>query len=177
MKFLLYPAIVVGVALAPARAEDSAAPAAKSKGGPVQWLWQHIPVPKFGGKKKSDSTWNDLRLELVFNPPTVKLPDTRRVEVTLQLTNGGKKLVQLEFPTSQRIDVLIKDSGGRVIERWSEDQVINSEPTVVTLNPGERLEYTAAVATRDMTAGQRYVVEGFFPRYPELRVVKSITPQ
>lgn len=177
MKFLLYPAIVVGVALAPARAEDSAAPAAKSKGGPVQWLWERIPVPKFGGKKNSDATWKDLRLELVLNPPTVKLPETRRIEVTLQLTNAGKKLVQLEFPTSQRIDVLVKDSAGRVLERWSEDQVISSEPTVVTLNPGERLEYTAAVATRDMSAGQRYVVEGFFPRYPELRLVKSITPQ
>ncbi len=177
MKFLLTLVLVVGTILTPVRAEEPAAPAAKEKGGPVNWLRQHLPMPKFGGKKKADSTWNDLRLALVFNPPTVKLPDTRRIEVTMQLTNAGKKLVQLEFPTSQRIEVLVKNQAGRELERWSEDQVINNEPTVVTLNPGERLEYTAAIATREMVTGQRYAVEGFFPRYPELRVIKAITPQ
>ena len=174
MKLLLCPILVLATALAPVRAQEAPAP---EKPGMVKRLWQKVPLPKFGGAKKPAATWNDLRLDLVFNPPAVKLPETRRIEVTMQLTNGGKKLVQLEFPTSQRIDVLVKNAAGRVIERWSDDQAITPEPTVVTINPGERLEYTAAIATREMTAGQRYTVEGIFPRYAELRVVKAITPQ
>lgn len=159
------------LAFAPARAEE---PVTAERPGLVKRLWQSIPMPKFGGTSKPAETWKDLRLELVLNPAVVKLAEARRIEATLQLTNGGKKLVQLDFPSSQRIDVLVKNSAGRVIERWSDDQTIEAEPGVVTINPGERVEYAAALATREMAAGQRYTVEVFFPRYPELRTLKTI---
>lgn len=173
MKLSATSIVICLLALASARAEET--PPAE-KPGLVKRLWQSIPMPKFGGKKSQDAA-KDLRLALVLNPPLVKLPDTRRVEVLLQLTNGGKKLVQLDFPTSQRVDVVVKNQAGRVIEQWSEDQAVTEEPSVVTINPGERLEYVASIATRDMAAGQRYTVEGFFPRHPELRAVKSIAAE
>jgi hypothetical protein len=167
-------ALVVALGLAPARAEE---PPAAEKPGLVKRLWQSIPMPKWGGKDKPAATGKDLRLELVLNPPLVKLAETRRVEATIQLVNGGKKLVQLDFPSSQRIDVHVKTSAGRVIERWSDDQPSEPEPGVVTINPGERVEYAAAISTREMAVGQRYTVEAFFPRYPELRVVKTIAAE
>jgi len=89
------------------------------------------------------------------------------------LANRGKKIAQLEFPTSQRIEVLVKSKEGKTIEQWSEDQAFNDEPTMVTINPGERLEYAVNVATRDMVADQTYTVEAFFPNFDQLR--KSIT--
>lgn len=149
----------------------------EEKPGLMKRMWQSIPMPKWGGKDKAPTTWKDLRLELKLDPAVVKLPDTRRIEVTLQLTNGGKKLVQLEFPTSQRIEVHLRNGAGRVIERWSDDQAVTDEPGVVTINPGERLEYTAAIATREMAGGQRYSLEAFFPRYPELRALKSVAAE
>ena len=65
---------------------------------------------------------------------------------------------------------------GKRIEQWSEDQAFQNEPTLVAINPNERIEYTAVVATRDFKAGQSYTVEGYFPNYEQLRVSKSITP-
>ena len=74
------------------------------------------------------------------------------MKVTLTLTNHSKKLVQLDFPTSQRVEVLLKTKDGKTIETWSQDQAFTSEPTLVTINPNERLEYSVDVSTRDMVA-------------------------
>ena len=156
----------------------AAEPPAKTdkKTGPVNWLWQHVPVPKFGGKPKAGANWNDLQLTIAVQPAKPKLSETKRLTVALHLTNQGRKLVQLEFPTSQKIEVLVKNAAGKQIEKWSEDQPVSNEPTMVSLNPGERLEYSAAIATREMVAGQSYTIEGFFPRYEQLRTSKTITP-
>ena len=131
------------------------------------------PTPK---GSQSGKEWKNLVPTISIDPTPVKLSDVRTMKVTLQLANKGKKLAQLDFPTTQRIEVLVKDSTGKTIERWSEDQAFQNEPTLVTINPNERLEYTATVATRDLHAGQAFSVEAFFPNYEQLRAVKQVTP-
>lgn len=120
--------------------------------------------------------WKQLVPTISIDPTPLKLSDVRTMKVTLQLANRGKKLAQLEFPTTQRIEVLVKDATGKRIEQWSEDQAFQNEPTLVAINPAERLEYTATVATRELKAGQVYTVEGFFPNFEQLRATKQITP-
>ena len=44
-------------------------------------------------------------------------------------------------------------------------------------HPGERVEYSASVATRDLGAGNTYTVEAFFPNYEALHAAKTITPE
>ena len=85
--------------------------------------------------------------------------------------------MQLDFPTTQRIEVLVKNKAGKTIVRWSEDQAFANEPTLVAINPGERLEYTATVSTRDLVAGETYTVEAFFPSYEALRQNRALTPE
>lgn len=131
------------------------------------------PVPK---NATVGAAWKQLVPTIVIDPTPLKLSDVRTMKVTLTLANHGKKLVQLEFPTTQRIEVLVKDATGARIEQWSEDQAFQNEPTLVAINPNERLEYTATVATRDLKAGQSYIVEGFFPNYDQIRASKSIIP-
>jgi len=131
------------------------------------------PMPKGAQAGKA---WKDLVPTILIEPMPLKLGDVRTVKVTLQLANRGKKLQQLDFPTTQRIEVLVKDATGKLIERWSEDQAFQNEPTLVAINPGERLEYMANVATRDLHAGQAFTIEGFFPNYEQLRATKTITP-
>jgi hypothetical protein len=131
------------------------------------------PVPKNAQQGK---TWKDLVPTIAIDPTPLALSEVRTMKVTLTLANHGKKLVQLEFPTTQRIEVLVKDAAGARIEQWSEDQAFQNEPTLVAINPNERLEYTATVATRDLKAGQAYTIEGFFPNYDQLRAAKVITP-
>ena len=95
----------------------------------------------------------------------------------MTLANKGKKLVQLEFPTTQRIEVLVQNKAGKRVVQWSEDQAFTAEPTLVAINPGERLEYSANVPTRDLAAGETYTLEAFFPNYETLRKTRDLTPE
>jgi len=131
------------------------------------------PVPKNAQVGKE---WKQLVPTIAVDPTPLALSEVRTMKVTLTLANHGKKLAQLEFPTTQRIEVPMKDAQGNRVEQWSEDQAFQNEPTLVAINPNERLEYTATVATRDLKAGQAYTIEGFFPNYDQLRASKTITP-
>ncbi|HSI12746.1 MAG TPA: BsuPI-related putative proteinase inhibitor [Chthoniobacter sp.] len=114
-----------------------------------------------------------LEIGLQADPAQIKVSEVKQIKVAVTLANRGSKIAQLEFPTSQRIEVLVKSKEGKTIEQWSEDQAFTNEPTMVTINPNERLEYSVSVATRDMVADQTYTVEAFFPNFDQLR--KSIT--
>lgn len=114
-----------------------------------------------------------LEIGLQADPAEIKVSEVKQIKVAVTLANRGSKIAQLEFPTSQRIEVLVKSKEGKTIEQWSEDQAFNNEPTMVTINPNERLEYSVSVSTRDMVPDQTYTVEAFFPNFDQLR--KSIT--
>ncbi len=129
------------------------------------------------GSTATAPKWKQLELSMKLEPLPLKLPETRLLKVTLQLANTSKKFVQLEFPTAQRIEVLVRTEDGKLVEQWSQDQAFATEPTLVLINPGERLEYTVSVATRDMVPGKKYVIEGFFPNFEPLRVQQSIIPE
>lgn len=172
MKFrVLFCLAVLALPLSSLAAEE--APTAP----PKKSLWNRLNP--FGGKEKGskDKTTNFKQLEmgLLVDPNPVKLADNRLIKVTLTLTNRGGKMAQLEFPTSQRVEVLLKGKGGQTIEQWSQDQAFDNEPTLVTINPKERLEYTVSVATREMVDGETYTVEAFFPNFEALRKTQSIT--
>ncbi len=147
-------------------AEEAPAPT------PKPGMWQRMLHP-FGGPKapheKGQVTFKQLEMGLKVEPSPVKVSDNRQIKVTLTLTNRGGKMVQLDFPSSQRVEVLLKRKDGKTIEQWSQDQAFNNEPSMVTINSKERLEYSVNVATRDMVAGETYTVEGFFPNYDPLR--------
>jgi hypothetical protein len=118
----------------------------------------------------------NLTLTMTVTPEVVKLPETRQLQVTLSLANRSRRAVQLEFPTTQRIEILIKETDGKLVTQWSEDQAFENQTVFVMINPGERIEYNASIATRDLQAGSSYIVEGFFPHFDALRATKTITP-
>ena len=117
-------------------------------------------------------------MERAKRPPRFTLSGAGvSVTVTVTVANeSSKKYVHLNFPTSQRIEVLVQDSTGKVVNTWSEDQSFTNDPAAVTVNPGERLEYAVSVATREMTAGQPYLIEASFPNYAELKVQQQVVP-
>ena len=172
---LLLCLLACALALALPAGEESAAPPPKSS-------WYNRLLHPFGGPKekapKSGSV-ETRRLELAIkiepNPP--KLSESKQVKVTLTLANKTSKLVQLDFPTSQRIEVLIKAKDGKMVEQWSEDQAFDSEPTIVAINPGERLEYAANVSMRDLHPDETYTIEAFFPNFEGLRKTATIKPE
>jgi len=131
-----------------------------------------------GGKKTTEeyTNWRQLTMSMTLEPSVVKLSDTRAVHISVQVVNKGKQPSQLEFPSSQRIEVLMKNEAGKVISRSSDDQKLDKEQGFLVINSEERLEYKATVATRDMIAGQAYIIEAFFPAFDQLRTSRAVIP-
>jgi hypothetical protein len=133
----------------------------------------------FGGKKdrrSSKKVVGRLDMTMTVSPLPVVLSEHRRLTVVLKLANESKRLVQLEFPTAQRIEILLKDANGRLVTQWSEDHAFAAATALVAINPGERVQYTTSISTRDLEAGKEYVLEGFFPHYDELRAREKFVP-
>jgi hypothetical protein len=132
-------------------------------------------------KKDSDRAASvrtkSLDVTMEITPSTFSLADTRQLKVSLFLKNRSKRLVQLEFPTSQRIEVLVRDAYGKLITQWSEDQAFANVATYVAINPGEKLQYDANIPTREMSAGKTYTIEAFLPNYEEIKVQRNIVPR
>lgn len=120
--------------------------------------------------------WRHLTLTMTLEPQPLRLGVTRQLTVKVQLLNKSKFFAQMEFPTTQRIEVLVKNSSGKMVEQWSEDRAFTDEPGIISINPGERLEYSATLATRDMVPAESYTIEAFFPHYEALRAQRTIVP-
>ncbi|HEX4084834.1 MAG TPA: BsuPI-related putative proteinase inhibitor [Chthoniobacteraceae bacterium] len=126
---------------------------------------------------KTGPLHHGLELQLDISPDDIALSTDHEIKVTVTVFNrSAKQFTHLDFPTSQRIEVLVKDASGKVVNTWSEDQSFTNDPASVNINPGERIEYSANVATREMTAGKPYTIEASFPSYPNLTVQKQVTP-
>lgn len=124
---------------------------------------------------KPEHTYKDprlhgLELEMQVSPQPVKLGEVRQLEIKIALTNGGKQAVELAFPTEQRLEIYLRNTAEKILTKWSENHAFAETAALVLINPGERLEYTENIATRELTAGKVFVAEAFFPQYPELTV-------
>ena len=122
-------------------------------------------LPKYQSRKL-----RGLVLSLQVSPQPVRLSEIRQLEIKVIVNNLGDHLVNLEFPTDQRIEVQLLDSGGAILTKWSENHAIKDTPGTVLVNPGEHIEYRESIATRDLTPGKVFTAEAFFPQYPELRI-------
>mgnify|MGYP003694405019 CR=1 FL=1 len=109
-------------------------------------------------------------------PEPVKLSEVRQLPVHVTLTNRGDRAVELSFPSEQRIEILLRDSTGRIVTRWSENRAFAEQVGTLLINPGEHVEYSETIATRELVPGKVFTVEVTMPAYPELDAQrKSIT--
>src|SRR5207249_9175138 len=75
-----------------------------------------------------DPRLRGLALDLQITPQTVKLSEVRQLAVKVTLANLSKRPVPLDFPTNQRIEIYLKDSGGDVLAKWSDNHAITEKP-------------------------------------------------
>ncbi len=52
--------------------------------------------------------------------------------------------------------------------RWSDNRAFENKPSTLLINPGEHVEYSETIATRELEAGKVFAVEVTVPAYPEL---------
>jgi|SRR5688572_4706902 hypothetical protein len=182
MRFI-FPAILASTVILAGCASDSQS-AGTNEPGLLGRMWESTQkLNPLGSdmsprepKQRTNVNLKSLAMELTVDPVAPKLSEQRQVTATIRLTNRGKKLVQLDFPTTQRVEAVIQDKSGSTIERWSEDERFEREPGMLAINPGERVEYRLNLATREMTPGGVYTVEAFFPSYNALRGTATVTP-
>ncbi len=143
--------------------------------------WHLLPFtgaqPEEGLKRTTATRKGDLVFRMELSPLPVKLSDVRQIAVKISLENVSKRFVQLQFPTSQRIEILVRDEKNRLVTQWSEDRAYEQVPGYVGINRGERVEYATSISTRDLQAGRTYTVLGFMTHYEELRSEQAIVPE
>ena len=109
-------------------------------------------------------------LALELSPQPVKLSEVRQLDVRLTVTNRGKREVTLEFPNEQRIEIYLRNSTENILTKWSDNHAFADDPGAVLINPGEHVDYSTTIATRDLAPNKVFIAEVFFPKYPELSI-------
>jgi hypothetical protein len=117
-----------------------------------------------------DPRLRGLSLDLQISPQTVKLSEVRQLSVKVTLANLSKKPANLDFPTTQRIEIYLTTSAGEVLTKWSENHAIADKPATILINPSERIEYNETISTRELTPNKVFIAEVFFPQFLELRI-------
>jgi hypothetical protein len=114
--------------------------------------------------------------ELVAEPSEFSLGERRELDATYTVRNNTKKLMRLDFNTTQRIDMQTSDSSGKIIEKWSEDRAFMLQEGIVIINAKERIEYSEKVATREMKPSDTYTIKADVVGYPDYTATTSVTP-
>lgn len=148
--------------------EEMPQPTPQKRGGWFSRMlhpFQSSPVPNY-----KDARLRGLVLDLKLSAQPVKLSEVRQLEVKITLANVSKRAVSLDFSTDQRIEILLKNSSDAVLTTWSDNHAFEAKAGSVLINPGERIFYPETIATRELTPNKVFIVEVFFPQYPELRL-------
>jgi hypothetical protein len=124
------------------------------------------------GKLRADPTTPTVRVE----PREFSLSDRREVDVTYAIKNNTGKIMRIDYPTTQRIEIITSDPNGQVIDRWSDDRAFTAEEGIVFVNPGERIEYSEKLPTRDLKAGEIYTVTGDAAANEGFTATQRVTP-
>ena len=117
-----------------------------------------------------DPKLRGLEPQLQLSPQPLKLSETRQMEVKVIVTNRGKHPVELDFPTDQRIEIYLRNSAEAILTKWSDNHAVTEKQETILINPDEHVEYVQTIATRELTPDKVFIVEVFFPNYPELRI-------
>src|SRR5947209_156733 len=70
--------------------------------------------------KYNDRKLRGLILDLQVSPQPVRLSEVRQMEVKVAVTNMGNRMIPLDFPTDQRIEIQLLNAADVVLTKWSE---------------------------------------------------------
>ena len=158
--------------------EDTVAVFPKSKDSPdsvttifTKFFTDMFASVKFGRLRAGKTTQN-----IAVDPSEFSLSERRELDTTYTVRNNTKKIMRLDFNTTQRIDILTSDASGKVIEKWSEDRAFQLQEGIVIINPKERIEYSEKVATREMKPSETYTIKADVVGYPDYTATTSVAP-
>jgi len=100
-----------------------------------------------------------LLLDVVCTPNPVNPSKNQRLEVLVKLHNNSKRTQMLEFATTQRATAVLRDGAGKIVARTSDGVQFTNDTAIVTVSPGERLEYALSLPTQALAFGKNYTLE------------------
>jgi Intracellular proteinase inhibitor len=150
----------------------------KSKGSPdsATTIFTKFFTEMFASVKlwhvRPEKTTQSLSVE----PSQFSLAERRELDATYTVRNNTKRLMRLDFNTTQRIDIQTTNPSGKVIEKWSDDHAFQFGEGVIFINPKERIEYSEKVATREMKPSETYTIKADMIGYPDYTATVPVTP-
>ncbi len=107
---------------------------------------------------------------------SLSLSEERRFRVYAAVLNRSSTLAALSFADSQRVEAELFAPDGTQLFKWSDDHLIEPEPGVVTINPGEKLFYKVEIPTRGMVPNQPHRLVLQMQGHDRLRSELIVTP-
>jgi hypothetical protein len=169
---VIFPLLAVLAALSLPLCAQEAAPAKPSGGvwSSVKSGWHAVADPTTSALKSTTQAITGiftqsakpkvpLLLDVVCTPNPVVPSKSQNLQVIVKLHNNGKKTQLLEFQTTQRADAVLRDATGKICARASGEKEFAADSAMVTINPGERLEYTLSLPTQGLVGGKSYTLE------------------
>ena len=158
--------------------EDGVAVFPKSKDSPdsVTTIFTKFFTDMFASVKLGRLRAEKTTQNIAVDPSEFSLSERRELDTTYTVRNNTKKIMRLDFNTTQRIDILTSDASGKVIEKWSEDRAFQLQEGIVIINPKERIEYSEKVATREMKPSETYTIKADVVGYPDYAATTDVTP-
>lgn len=130
----------------------------------------------FGSASKKGKIQGPAAMTLQVEPADFSLAQTSELEVSLKISNARKQEIELLFPDNQRLEIVTKDSSGKVISRWSEDRSFDSQEGFAEINPDEFIIYAERIPTSNMKAGETYTVEASLANQEGYSTTATLTP-
>ncbi len=160
------------------REAESVAVFPKSKDSPdsVTTIFTRFFTDMFASVRLGRIRTEQTTQGVVAEPSQFSLVARREVDATYTVRNNTKKIIRLDFNTTQRIDMLTSDTSGKVIEKWSDDHAFQIQEGIVIINPRERIEYSEKVATREMQPNESYTIKADVVGYPDYTATTTVTP-
>lgn len=116
-------------------------------------------------------------LQLILEPSHFSVEDTPELTVTFKITNNKNTTLLLDFPTNQRLDIVVKKKNGDVITRWSADRDFEPFPGLVTINVKESVVFTEKISTAGMQHGETYIIDATLVGQKGYNLSQEVTPE
>lgn len=117
------------------------------------------------------------QLRVTVEPALFSATENTELSITLKITNDKKDLIMLHFPTNQRLEIVVSDEHGKILNRWSQDRSFDPADDTVVINPKESIFYTEKISTVGMQDKKTYTIEVSLVNQPEYTVSTTVTPQ
>lgn len=120
---------------------------------------QILKIVKGVFSPKLHKSGGTLPMLLTVEPSQFSIANHPDLSVSLKISNSQRQEIELLYPNDQRLEILVKDSLGNVISRWSQDRVFDALEGFVAINPSEFIVYSEKVSTSAMKSGETYTIE------------------